>query len=145
MPRNKIKLQFGGFEEYAERLDRLGGDIASTAEKALKQSGDHVSNKLNSAVQNSKFPAKGKYASGDTKKSIIENAAVTWEGTTASINVGFDFKISGLDTIFLMYGTPRMKPMSGLKNAIYGTATKKEIQKIQEEVFSEEIKKRMEG
>lgn len=145
MPKNKIKLQFGGFEEYAERLDELGGSIEEATEQALKQSQKHVAEKLKTIVQENKYPAKGLYSSGDTKKSIIENAAVKWEGTTASINVGFDFKISGLNTIFLMYGTPKMQPMTGLKNAIYGSGTKKEIQAIQEAVFSEAIKKAMEG
>jgi hypothetical protein len=38
-----------------------------------------------------------------------------------------------------------MKPVSGLKNAIYGTKTKKEIAEIQEQKLSEVIKKVMEG
>lgn len=145
MPKNKIKLQFGGFEEYAARLDELGGDIAEATEKALEQSQKHVAKKLNAIVKKNKYPAKGKYSTGDTEKSIINNSKVTWEGTKASVKVGFDFKISGLNTIFLMYGTPRMKPMAGLKNAIYGSATKKEIKAIQEEVFGEAIKKKMGG
>ena len=44
-----------------------------------------------------------------------------------------------------MYGTPRMKPVSGLKSAIYGAKTKKEIAEIQEKVLSDVIKKVMEG
>lgn len=145
MAKNKIKLQFGGFEEYAARLDELGGSIAEATEKALELSQKHVSEKLNTIVQENKYPAKGVYSTGDTKKSIINDAAVKWEGTTASINVGFDFKISGLNTIMLMHGTPKMKPMNGLKAAIYGNTTRKEIQAIQERVFDEEIKKIMGG
>ena len=44
-----------------------------------------------------------------------------------------------------MYGTPKMKPVTGLKSAIYGTKTQKEIAEIQEKVLSEAIKKVMEG
>lgn len=145
MPRNRIRLQFDAFQEYAEQLDKLGGDIEAATAEALKQSQKHVAEKLQTAAQESKFPAKGKYSSGDTKSSIIDDAAVTWEGTTASINVGFDFKKSGLTTILLMYGTPRMKPVTGLKSAIYGAKTKKEIKEIQAEVFGEAIRRRMEG
>lgn len=145
MPRNKIRLQFDGFQEYIERLDRLGGDIEAATAEALKKSQEHVAEKLETIVQSNKFPAKGKYSRGDTKQSIIDDAAVTWDGMTAAINVGFDFKTSGLTTILLMYGTPRMKPMNGLRNAIYGAKTKKEIQEIQAEVFGEAIRKIMEG
>ena len=45
----------------------------------------------------------------------------------------------------VVYGTPRMKPVSGLKNAIYGGKTKKEVAEIQEKVLSDVIKRTMEG
>ena len=32
----KMRLEFNGFEEFAERLDKLGGDLTKTTEKALK-------------------------------------------------------------------------------------------------------------
>ena len=64
---------------------------------------------------------------------------------TASVKVCFDFSKSGLTSIFLMYGTPRMKPVSGLKNAIYGAKTQKELATIQEEALQKVIKEIMEG
>ena len=97
-----------------------------------------------------KLPAGGKYSTGDTKESIDDEMKVEWEGMTGSIKIGFDFSKSGLKSIFLMQGTkvngtPRMKPVAGLKSAIYGSKTQKEIAEIQEKVLSNHIKKVMEG
>ena len=96
---------------------------------------------LDNEVKNSNFPAKGKYSTGLTEKSIDRSETVDWNGTKASIKVGFDFKISGLRTIFLMYGTPRMKKSPKIYSAIYGAKTKKQIAEIQKEIFESEIKK----
>jgi len=143
--RNKIGLQFNGWEEYMSKLDELGGTqtMKKGVEEALIESKKHV----NPLIENSmgKLPAKGKYSHGGTKKSIDTDSNVEWAGMTGSIKVGFDFSKSGLKSIFLMYGTPKMKPVSGLKAAIYGAKTQKEIAEIQEKVLSDVIKRVMEG
>lgn len=144
MARNKIGLQVKGFEEYMAKLDELGGNKAMQrgVEGALKASKGYV-NPLIEASMN-KLPAGGKYSTGNTKKSIDKDMSVDWEGMTASVKVGFDFSESGLKSIFLMYGTPRMQPVTGLKAAIYGAKTKKKIAAIQEEALSKVIKRIME-
>ena len=135
MARNKIGLHFEGWENYVDKLDELGGSdyMKKGVEKALIESKKHVTPLIEQAVVN--LPAGGRYSTGDTKKSIDKDMSVEWEGMTASIKVGFDFKKSGLTSIFLMYGTPRMQPVKGLKSAIYGTKTKKEIAELQEKVM----------
>lgn len=145
MARNRIGLQFTGWENYMDKLDKLGGTklMKKGVDKALIESKKHVNPVIEKSM--SKLPAGGKYSTGDTKKSIDKEYKVDWSGMTGEIKVGFDFKKSGLTSIFLMYGTPRMKPVSGLKNAIYGAKTKKEISEIQEKVLSDVIKKVMEG
>lgn len=147
MARKKIGLQFDGWEEYMDKLDRLGGSQAMKkgVEEALTESKKHVNPLIEKAVEKNKLPAKGKYSYGDTKESIDKEMSVEWSGMTGSIKVGFDFSKSGVKSIFLMYGTPKMKPVSGLKNAIYGANTQKEIAEIQEKVLSDHIKKVMEG
>lgn len=145
MARNKIGLHFKGFEEYIERLDEIGNTTAVKrgVESALKASKEYVNPLISSAM--TKLPAGGKYSTGDTKASIDTDMSVEWEGLTGFIKVGFDFKKSGLTSIFLMYGTPSMPPVAGLKNAIYGAKTKKEIAKIQQEAITKVIKRVMEG
>ena len=40
-----------------------------------------------------------------------------------------------------MYGTPRMKPDKQLYNLFYGSKIKKEVFKIQEDIFNDELQK----
>ena len=145
MARNKIGLQFSGWEDYVAKLDKLGGTqvMKRGVEEALIESKKHVNPLIEQSM--SKLPAGGRYSTGNTKQSIDDEMSVEWEGMTGTIKVGFDFSKSGVTSIFLMYGTPRMQPVSGLKNAIYGAKTKKEIAEIQERVMSNVIKRVMEG
>ena len=145
MARKKIGLQFNGWEDYMAKLDELGGTDAMKkgVEEALIESKKHVNPLIEKSM--SKLPAGGRYSTGGTKESIDNENKVEWSGMTGEIKIGFDFSKSGLKSIFLMYGTPKMKPVSGLKSAIYGTKTQKEIAEIQEKVLSEAIKKVMEG
>lgn len=147
MARNKIGLQVKGFEDYMAKLDEVGGatGMRRGVEEALKDSKKHVNPLIEKAMAKSNLPAKGKYSiNEDTKKSIDESMTVDWEGMTAGIKVGFDFSKSGLKSIFLMYGTPKHDPVSGLKAAIYGTKTTKEIGAIQAEALSRVIREIME-
>ena len=153
MARKKIGLQFDGWEDYLAKLDELGGTNAMKkgVEEALIESKKHVNPLIDKAMVLSNLPAKGKYSDNeDTRKSIDDDMSVEWSGMTGEIKVGFDFKKSGMKSIFLMYGTevngtPRQDPVRGLKNAIYGAKTKKEVAEIQEKVLSNHIKKVMEG
>lgn len=145
MARNKIGLQVKGFEEYMAKLDELGGSKAMKrgVESALKASKEYVNPLIESAMVS--LPASGKYSTGGTKESIDKSMDVEWDGMTATIKVGFDFKQSGLKSIFLMYGTPKMPPVNGLKAAIYGNKTQKKIGEIQGETLAKVIDEFMEG
>lgn len=147
MARNKIGLQVKGFEEYMAKLDELGGTTTMKrgVESALKASKQYVTPKIKAAVASSNLPAGGVYSTGDTAQSIDEDMAVEWEGMTGSVKVGFDFKKGGMASIFLMYGTPKMPPVAGLKDAIYGTKTQREIADIQKDALNKVIKRVMEG
>lgn len=145
MARNRIGLQATGFEDYLAKLDELGGDQAMKrgVESALKASKQYVNPLIEASM--AKLPAGGRYSTGDTRKSIDKDMSVEWEDKTAAIKVGFDFKKSGLTSIFLMYGTPKMQPVNGLKAAIYGGKTRKKIAELQGEALAKEIKRIMEG
>ena len=150
MARKKIGLQFDGWENYMDKLDKLGGSQAmkSAVEEALVESKKHVNPLIEKAMGN--LPARGKYSTGETKESLDKEMAVEWSAMTGEIKIGFDFSKSGPKSIFLMegtkvHGTPRMKPVTGLKSAIYGAKTTKEVSDIQEKVISNHIKKVMEG
>lgn len=146
MARNRIGLQVKGFEEYMDKLDQIGGSAAMKrgVESALKASKQYVTPQIERVMAESNLPAAGKYSTGDTKQSIDKDMTVTWEGMTASIKVGFDFKESGMKSIFLMYGTPKMPPVAGLYEAIYGAKVKREIAKLQGEALDKVIERIME-
>lgn len=129
------------------KLDELGGSKAmkKATEEALKDSKKYVNPLIEQAMVKSNLPAQGNYSTGDTKESIDNSMDVEWQGLTAAIKVGFDFKKSGMKSIYLMYGTPKMSPVSGLKAAIYGGKTKKELAKVQEAALQRVIAEIMEG
>lgn len=143
--KNRIGLQFSGFQEMAARLDELQGDLQRTTEEALIKSKEVVTAKLLEATNKANYPAQGKYSTGRIRQSIDTTQNVMWQGTTAEINVGFDLKKSGLTSIYLMYGTPRMAKVQAIYDAVYGSRVKAEIKRIQKETFDAAIKEKMEG
>lgn len=135
--KNRIGLQFDGWKEYMARLDKLAGSsgMQRAVESALTASKQHVNKKIIGALQLGNLPAKGIYSRGRVLNTLNQDMIVTWNGDTAEIKVGWNLKEDGLTSIFLMYGTPRMSPVKGLKAVIYGTATKKEVAEIQQEAI----------
>lgn len=127
------------------KLDELGNSDAMKrgTEAALKASKQYVNPLIEQAMNS--LPAGGRYSTGATKKSIDKDMTVEWNGMTASIKVGFNFKESGLTSIFLMYGTPKHDPVTGLYEAIYDNKTQREIGNIQGEELNKVIKRIMEG
>lgn len=147
MARNRIGLEVKGFEEYMDKLDKLGGTATMRrgVDAALKASKEYVNPLIIAKMASSNLPAGGRYSTATTKKSIDTDMGVDWQGMTGAIKVGFKFKESGMVSIFLMYGTPKMSPVAGLKDTIYGSQTKREIKKIQAEALNKVIKRTMEG
>lgn len=130
----KAYLEFEGFDKAIARLTKLGGNTKSTTEKALKKTHEIITDKAEKAIRPHK-------ETGATEKSLYREGKVDWAGTLASVNVGFSISKGGLASIFLMYGTPRMKKDQNLYNSVWGTATRKEVLNAQEEIFFEEIRK----
>ena len=101
MPKNKLSIDFKGFDTIKKQLDQLGGDATKRAvDEALRASQQIVAEKVSAAMTPHNY-------TGKTKKSIITNAPVEWTGDTAAVGVGFNIVGGGLPSIFLMYGTRR--------------------------------------
>lgn len=138
MAKNKMTLQFSGFDEMLANLEALDGDVKQAVEGSLRVASDTVARNTNVAMQKHK-------RTGQTAKSIVKHSPVKWEGTTASVDIGFDLKKGGMPSIFLMYGTPKMAKDQAVYDAVYGTRTKREIAKRQKAIFDGMISKRMGG
>lgn len=130
----KMRLEFTGFEEMAERLDKLGGDLKKTTEKALTETHKLLTPKIEEAFR--KHDVKYSHV---TMKSLKKDSKVEWSGSVAAIGVGFKISEGGFPSIFLMYGTPRVQPDKKVYNSIYGN--KKKVKELQERIFAEEIAK----
>lgn len=133
MAKNKIGLQFDGLEDIIAKLEQAQGDVKGAVEETLIESKQYVTDALIRDTVPANLPAKGNYSTGDLAKSIDRDMSVKWQGLTAEINVGYDFKKSGLTSIMILYGTPRMKKSQKLYNDLYGSATKKKLAELQQD------------
>ena len=104
-----LGLDYHDMEQMQKRFEKIGADIKPAAEKALKKSHDFVTRRLEEHTTDSFMPSGGKYSKGETKESIVKEDKVYWIGSNAYIPVGYDITKS-MNSIFLMYGTPRMDP-----------------------------------
>ena len=141
MAKNKLTVDFEGFDVLTKKLERLGGDVKQATESALKASHNVVEKNVTAAMQ-------PHIETGKTEKAIIKTPVVEWTGDTAAVDVGFDISGGGLASIFLMYGTqlhgqPHITPDKNLYNAVYGAQTKKQIKQIQEEAILKRIERVM--
>lgn len=145
MPKNKIGIQFDGLERMIKNLESANVDVRKAIDEALVETKKHINAKLERDTINSNFPARGKYSAGTLKKSIDKEYKVEWAGMIAEIKVGYDFNKSGLESIFMLYGTPRHKPAKKLKNDIYGSKTKKELAEVQQKALTNAIERATNG
>lgn len=141
--KNRLTIDFQGFETMQRRLQSLGGDMRKTAEDALRESHKIVTQNVTAAMTNHR-------ESGDTANAIIDTPDIQWTGDTASVDVGFNIVGGGLPSIFLMYGTqlhgqPHITPDRKLYNAVYGASTRREIREVQEREYRKAIERAMHG
>lgn len=145
--KNSMWLDTSGFADLLEDLDRMGADVKDITERALVKTAEKIQEDVTEAMQDRYLPAKGRYATGRTKSTILKNQQVTWDGYTARIPVGFDetkpgaslFLINGL---WHMDGTSKMKPNWKLNQMFrkgrYMSARKKEMAQF----FQQELDRR---
>lgn len=145
--RNVLKLDTKSFDEYAEKLDRLGADLKPIFARALEQAAETVEKDTIDAVQDPNLPAGGKYhgKNRDTEKSIMRNSKVKWSGFYGEIRLGFDFGKPGAGGYLISgRGTPRkMRPVKQLKDIYKGKKYMSDIKQSIVKVFEDEIHKRM--
>ena len=137
----KMSITFKGFEQLAEDIDAIGGDLKNAVDEALTESQKLIQSNLQTAAAEYSRKGGGKgYTTGKMYQSIIKDPQVEWKGLIAEVGAGFElFARGGWHSIFIMYGTPRMSKDQKVYNAIKGTKTKNEIAKIQEEIMQKHL------
>ena len=142
MARNTLKLELSGFKELLTKLDKLGGDVPEVVEDALTQAAGTIADDTLAALDDAHLPAGGKYSRGDTKASVVTKPRVDWEGTTASVGVGFDYDKPGAGGL-LITGTPKMKPDYALQKMYKKKGCMQKIQDDMRKIVTDAISKRM--
>jgi hypothetical protein len=128
----RITIDFDGFDKALERFEEMEKDIKPAVEKGLKESHRAITPGAKSAIS-------PHHVSGATAGSLRETSIVEWSGNVAEIKVGFNIAEGGLPSVFLMYGTPKMRPDMKLWSAFFGSATLKRIRDAQEDAVMEEL------
>ena len=113
--------------KYADELDRVAGTMGliQATEAAMKAAKTEINNDVTNDMQPGNLPAKGRYSTGKTLDSLDRDMTVKWDGNIATLPLGFDMDKSGITSILLMNGTPKMQPVKGLKNDLTAKASKK--------------------
>lgn len=134
----RMSILFDGFDDLAAEIDRAGGDLTAAVEDALQQTQEFIQNGLIMAAA----PYNGKglkgYATGKMFGSIVDDRKIYFKGNVAEVRVGFELD-KGFHSIFIMYGTPRIKKDQKIYNTIKGTKTQKEIAELQEMVLRKHL------
>lgn len=124
-------IDFHEVEKWQSRFESAGVSWKPFIESGLKKCHSYITKNLERDAVPSNYPAGGKYSSGDTRNSIYKDADVHWLGSDrATINVGFDHEKSFVP-IILMYGTPKIKPVTKLYDDIYSRKTRSECRALQ--------------
>lgn len=107
--RNQFGIDWSQFEDFAERIDGLGGDLKKIFTDVMQMEAETVQEDTVEATAAANLPAHGKYSQEDTVKAINTMPKVEWSGTIASVGMGFDKTKPNAGT-FLITGTPKMRP-----------------------------------
>ena len=123
--KSKLAFNFDEMAGLAETLENAGGNLQAAADRALKATHAYITPNLSTGIDRHVL-------TGDTKGSLDKRGGVVWESPLkAHVNIGFDLEDGGLPSIFLMWGTPKMKADTKLKGAAFGAKVTREVAAIQ--------------
>lgn len=125
---NKFSIDHDDFSSIIDKLTAMG-EAQNVIEDALKATHGIVTPKAAESIALH-------HRTGRTAASLDTSPEVNWEAPwLASIDVGFHIRQGGLASIFLMYGTPRMKPDRKMHSVFFGSAVRNQIQDKQRDIF----------
>lgn len=143
MAKRKNGFDITALEKYAEQLQEAGGDAAlhRAVQSGMIAGKSGINSLINAAMQAGNLPAGGIYSTGETLRSLDKNMTVEWSGNLAELPLGFDLSNGGMVSIFLMHGTPKMRPAAGLYDALYGNAGRAKARKEQKKAMQKVLER----
>lgn len=134
-----MAFNFKEMYDLAERLEKLGGNLQEACDTALKATHDYITPPLSSGIARH-------VETGETQSSLEKVPRVVWVSPLkAYVNIGFDLADGGWPSIFLMWGTPKMKPDMSLRKAAFGPKIRREVANIQREALEAAVAKMTRG
>lgn len=145
MARKKnISINSDLFGSYITKLDELNADVKRIVSDVLEEAAKQVEEDTLDALNDSNLPAHGKYSKGKTKEAVVHDAKAEWSGSYCSVNIGFD-KTKPNAGIFLITGTPKMKPDAKLNKIYRGKTYEKNLNDSIAKKLDSEIQKILRG
>ena len=140
---NRLSMQFDGFQTLIKELEQLNADTKAITDKALEKTFEIVTEKAEAAAQPANYPQKGKYSQGDMLKSLKTTCKIYWHGTEAEVETGYSISKGGLQSIFMIYGTPKHMKVQAMYDAFFSEKTLKEVRNAQREILTDAIRELM--
>lgn len=137
---NRMSMTFEGFNQLIKELEQLNADTKAITDKALEKTFDIVKEKAEKAAQKQNYPAEGKYSHGKTAKSLNTVCKIYWHGTEAEVETGYSISKGGLQSIFMIYGTPKHMKVQAMYDAFFSEKTLKEVRNAQREILTDAIR-----
>ncbi len=132
MPKSYIQLNLEGFDELLKKIEECGKAANKAVDSCMKQSAQIQQKELMVQMRKSKV--------SDALINRMPSPEIEWMGNTCIARVGYkkgeynpkDLS-DGYETVFINYGTPRIKPRGFIKAA--KNKAKPQIKKAQEETL----------
>ncbi len=137
----RMSLEFDGMKDLLYKISAVEGALKPAATDALTQVQDYVQGQTRQAP--AQYVKGGtEYSTGRMRAAIKPNDGPKWVGEVASVGVGFDIHKAGgggMHSIWIMYGTPRIRPDTKLHNAIRGQRTHYKVKEIMERALRQHV------
>lgn len=135
--KNKARINFDAFLEYAKDLDNLGETyLRKAVENALQKTKDYLNYEtLNAMLSSKKYNFK---EGGESIESLheIDAKPIEWNGYICKVFVGVDLSKAPQTLILAVKGTPKNAPDRNIYNAMKGKGKYgKEVAKLQQDEF----------
>lgn len=143
--KSKNLINLSAWADYEKRLETLGERLLKIVGQSLKKSAEKSTEKLKADFTRANYPAHAEYSTGLSQETAM-TPEIVWldNDTSVLIRWGLDLKTHGEfypAPIFLIYGTPIMTEMKGVKNDLYSSVILASFQDDIEEAVNAEIER----